>query len=111
MAGTFPGIDSRIVILVPGECQSLAGGAIKAKEHAAKEMQGQRLGTVLLADALRRAYGNAGTVGSSMVIVDALDEGSADFLRIPWIHSITGFEAPCDFDAFDCGIDLGMSAK
>ena len=45
----------------------------------AKEMQGQRLGTVLLADALRRAYGNAGTVGSSMVIVDALDEGSADF--------------------------------
>jgi GNAT superfamily N-acetyltransferase len=79
MAGTFPGIDSRIVILVPGECQSLAGGAIKAKEHAAKEMQGQRLGTVLLADALRRAYGNAGTVGSSMVIVDALDEGSADF--------------------------------
>jgi GNAT superfamily N-acetyltransferase len=77
--GHFPGIDSRIVILVPGECQSLAGGAIKAKEHAAKEMQGQRLGTVLLADALRRAYGNAGTVGSSMVIVDALDEGSADF--------------------------------
>jgi GNAT superfamily N-acetyltransferase len=77
--GHFPGIDSRIVILVPGECQSLAGGAIKAKGHAAKEMQGQRLGTVLLADALRRAYGNAGTVGSSMVIVDALDEGSADF--------------------------------
>jgi GNAT superfamily N-acetyltransferase len=81
--GHFPGIDSRIVILVPGECQSLTGGAIKAKEHAAKEMQGQRLGTVLLADALRRAYGNAGTVGSSMVIVDALDEGSADFYASP----------------------------
>lgn len=45
----------------------------------AKEKQGQRLGSILLADALRRSYGNAETVGSSMVIVDALDEGSADF--------------------------------
>ena len=34
---------------------------------------------VLLADALRRAFGSAGTVGSSMVVVDALDEAAAGF--------------------------------
>src|SRR5579883_541026 len=45
----------------------------------AKEAQGQRLGSVLLADALQRAFESADTVGSSMVIVDALDEGAAGF--------------------------------
>ena len=43
------------------------------------ERQGQRLGAVLLADALRRAFDSAGTVGSSMVVVDALDEAAAGF--------------------------------
>lgn len=41
--------------------------------------QGQRLGALLLADALRRALASAETVGSSMVVVDALDEGAAGF--------------------------------
>jgi predicted GNAT family N-acyltransferase len=45
----------------------------------AKDRQGQRLGGVLLADALKRAFESASTVGSSMVIVDALDEAAADF--------------------------------
>jgi predicted GNAT family N-acyltransferase len=45
----------------------------------AKERQGQRLGAVLLADALGRAFDSAGTVGSSMVVVDALDEVAASF--------------------------------
>jgi predicted GNAT family N-acyltransferase len=45
----------------------------------AKDRQGQRLGAVLLADALRRAFESASTVGSSMVIVDALDEAAAGF--------------------------------
>jgi GNAT superfamily N-acetyltransferase len=45
----------------------------------AKERQGQRLGAVLLADALRRAFDSAGTVGSSMVMVAALDEAAAGF--------------------------------
>jgi GNAT superfamily N-acetyltransferase len=45
----------------------------------AKDRQGQRLGSILLADALRRALQSAGTVGSSMVIVDALDEAAAGF--------------------------------
>lgn len=45
----------------------------------AKDQQGQRLGSVLLADALQRAFESADTVGSSMVIVDALGEAAASF--------------------------------
>jgi GNAT superfamily N-acetyltransferase len=45
----------------------------------AKDQQGQRLGSILLADALQRAFDSASTVGSSMVIVDALDEMAARF--------------------------------
>ena len=45
----------------------------------AKDQQGQRLGSILLADALQRAFESASTVGSSMVIVDALDEAAAGF--------------------------------
>jgi GNAT superfamily N-acetyltransferase len=45
----------------------------------AKDQQGQRLGSVLLADALQRAFESADTVGSSMVIVDTLDEVAAGF--------------------------------
>jgi predicted GNAT family N-acyltransferase len=44
-----------------------------------KDRQGQRLGAVLLADALQRAFESAMTVGSSMVVVDALDEPAAGF--------------------------------
>lgn len=51
--------------------------------------QGEGLGALLLADAVRRAYASAGTVGSSMLIVDALNERAAafyqanGFLRLP----------------------------
>ncbi len=45
----------------------------------ATERQGQGLGAILLADALQRAFESADTVGSSMVIVDALDEAAAGF--------------------------------
>jgi predicted GNAT family N-acyltransferase len=45
----------------------------------AREQQGQRLGSILLADALQRAFESASTVGSSMVIVDALGEVAARF--------------------------------
>lgn len=41
--------------------------------------QGQGLGAILLADALDRALSSAATVGSSMVVVDALDVGAAGF--------------------------------
>src|ERR1700744_5815435 len=45
----------------------------------AKDQQGQRLGSIMLVDALQRAFESADTVGSSMVIVDALDEAAAGF--------------------------------
>ncbi|HLG86306.1 MAG TPA: GNAT family N-acetyltransferase [Alphaproteobacteria bacterium] len=45
----------------------------------AKDQQGQRLGSILLADALLRAFESASSVGSSMVVVDALDEVAASF--------------------------------
>jgi len=50
-----------------------------ARLAVAKERQGQGLGALLLADALRRAFNSGGTVGSSMVVVDALDEAAAGF--------------------------------
>lgn len=43
----------------------------------AKDQQGKRLGSILLADALQRSFESASSVGSSMVIVDALDEVAA----------------------------------
>jgi GNAT superfamily N-acetyltransferase len=47
----------------------------------AKERQGQGLGALLLARALGKAYRNADVVGSSMVVVDAIDEAAARFYR------------------------------
>jgi predicted GNAT family N-acyltransferase len=44
-----------------------------------KNRQGRRLGAALLANALQRASESAGTIGSSMVVVDALDESAAGF--------------------------------
>lgn len=45
----------------------------------AGDFQGQGLGSLLLARALRIAYDNASIVGSSMVVVDATDERAARF--------------------------------
>ncbi len=42
-----------------------------------KERQAHGLRAVQLADALRRAFDSASTVGSSMILVDALDEAAA----------------------------------
>ena len=50
-----------------------------ARLAIAKDQQGQRLGSILLADALLRAFESASTVGSAMVVVDALDEVAAGF--------------------------------
>jgi GNAT superfamily N-acetyltransferase len=41
--------------------------------------QGQGLGALLLADALERAHASASSVGSSMLVVDALSEQAAAF--------------------------------
>ncbi len=43
------------------------------------QFQGQGLGSILLAKALEKAYRNAAQVGSSMVVVDAIDERAASF--------------------------------
>ena len=45
------------------------------------ELQGRGLGSILLAEALRKAYENAAVVGSSMVVADAIDERAAEFYR------------------------------
>ena len=57
----------------------LVSATLIGRLAVAKGSQGQRLGAVLLADALLRAFDSAGTVGSSMVVVDALDEAAAGF--------------------------------
>ena len=55
----------------------------------AQVRQGRGLGAVLLLDAMRRAYASAATVGSSMIVVDAIDARAAafyeayGFLRLP----------------------------
>jgi predicted N-acetyltransferase YhbS len=43
------------------------------------EFQGRALGSVLPAKALEKAFENAAQVGSSMVVVDAIDERAARF--------------------------------
>ncbi|MGA2169347.1 MAG: GNAT family N-acetyltransferase [Terracidiphilus sp.] len=45
------------------------------------DLQGHGLGAILLAQALHKAYENAAVVGSSMVVVDAIDERAARFYR------------------------------
>jgi GNAT superfamily N-acetyltransferase len=45
----------------------------------AAEHQGQGVGALLLADAVRRAYVSARSVGSSMLVVDAISEQAAAF--------------------------------
>lgn len=57
----------------------LVSATLIGRLAVAKDRQGQRLGAVLLGDALRRALASAQTVGSSMIVVDALDEGAAGF--------------------------------
>jgi ribosomal protein S18 acetylase RimI-like enzyme len=43
--------------------------------------QGQRLGSLLLAEALRKTYENASIVGSSMIVVDAIGERAVRFYQ------------------------------
>ena len=57
----------------------LVSSTLIGRLAVARDQQGQRLGSILLADALQRAFESASTVGSSMVIVDALDEAAAGF--------------------------------
>jgi GNAT superfamily N-acetyltransferase len=57
----------------------LVSATLLGRLAIAREYQGQGLSSVLLARALRKAYESAATVGSSMVVVDAIDDGAARF--------------------------------
>jgi GNAT superfamily N-acetyltransferase len=52
--------------------------------------QGQGLGALLLADAVQRAYASAGTVGSSMLVVDAISEHAAAFYAANGFARLSG---------------------
>lgn len=41
--------------------------------------QGERFGAMLIADAVRRSYASASTIGASMMVVDAINEHAAAF--------------------------------
>ena len=57
----------------------LVSATLIGRLAVARERQGHGLGAVLLASALRKAHLSAASVGSSMVVVDALDEAAARF--------------------------------
>jgi predicted GNAT family N-acyltransferase len=72
--GDVPEAARKHVPRYPLVSATLIGRLAVAKDH-----QGHKFGAVLLADALQRAFDSASTVGSSMVVVDALDETAASF--------------------------------
>ena len=57
----------------------LVSATLIGRLAVAQERQGQGLGAMLLARALHKACENADVVGSSMVVVDAIDERAASF--------------------------------
>lgn len=57
----------------------LVSATLVGRLAVSEARQGKRLGAMLLADAVRRAYASAATVGSSMLVVDALTERAAAF--------------------------------
>ena len=63
----------------------LVSATLIGRLAVAKERQGRGLGTMLLARALRNASDNADVVGSSMMVVDALDDNAVSF------HEAHGF--------------------
>jgi GNAT superfamily N-acetyltransferase len=57
----------------------LVSATLIGRLAVSRTRQGDGLGSLLLADAVRRAYASAETVGSSMLVVDALNERAAAF--------------------------------
>lgn len=72
--GSIPDEARKHLPRYPVVSATLIGRFAIARSH-----HGQGLGGVLLIRALRNAYESADVVGSSMVVVDALDEGAAGF--------------------------------
>lgn len=67
----------------------LVSATLVGRLAVSQARQGERLGAVLLADAVQRAYASASTIGSSMMVVDAIDERATafyaghGFIRLP----------------------------
>jgi predicted GNAT family N-acyltransferase len=59
----------------------LVSATLIGRLAVAENCHGQGLGGMLLARALRIAHDNAGVVGSSMVVVDAIDDQAASFYQ------------------------------
>lgn len=57
----------------------LVSATLVGRLAVSQARQGERLGAVLLADAVQRAYASAHTVGSSMLVVEAINERAAAF--------------------------------
>ena len=74
--GTIPETAQKYTPRYPVVSATLIG-RLAVREH----LQGQRLGSMLLAQALRKAHENASVVGSSMVVVDAIDDRRYDFIK------------------------------
>jgi GNAT superfamily N-acetyltransferase len=72
--GAVPEIARKHIPRYPLVSATLIGRLAVSRAH-----QGLRLGSLLLARALRKAYDNASIVGSCMVVVDALDERAGAF--------------------------------
>jgi predicted GNAT family N-acyltransferase len=72
--GNVPEAARRLVPRYP-----LVSATLIGRLAISKESQGQGLGGILLTQALQKAYESANTVGSSMVVVDALDESACGF--------------------------------
>lgn len=59
----------------------LVSATLIGRLAVAKSRQGERLGALLIADAIGRAHASANTVGSSMLVVDAISEHAAAFYQ------------------------------
>jgi GNAT superfamily N-acetyltransferase len=57
----------------------LVSATLLGRMAIAANRQGERLGSILLADALKRTLSSASTVGSCMLVVDAISERAAGF--------------------------------
>ncbi len=57
----------------------LVSATLVGRLAVSQARQGEGLGSLLLADAVRRAYASAASVGSSMLVVDAISERAAAF--------------------------------
>jgi GNAT superfamily N-acetyltransferase len=67
----------------------LVSATLVGRLAVSEARQGERMGAMLLADAVQRTYASAATVGSSMLVVDAINERAAafyegcGFMRLP----------------------------